>query len=69
MTKELLSQENVPFKALDVTKDRDALAKMVKVSGARSVPVLVGCGEVIVGFDKARLMQMINCVKNRTAVE
>ena len=68
MTKEFLSKEGVDFDYIDVTKDRDALVEMVKISGSRSVPVIAGCGEVIVGFDKTRLTQMINCMKNRTAV-
>jgi glutaredoxin len=68
MAKEFLSKESVDFDYIDVTKDRHALAEMVEISGSRSVPVIAGCDEVIVGFDKTRLMQMINCIKNRTAV-
>ena len=39
---------------------------MIRISGARSVPVIVGCEDVVVGFDEQRLEAMINCMKNRT---
>ena len=68
MAKEFLSKEDVQFEAFDVSKDQDALAEMLKISGSRSVPVITGCEEVIVGFDKEKLSQMINCVKNRSEI-
>lgn len=63
MAKEFLSNENVKFDYIDVTQDGDALEEMVNLSGSRSVPVISGCGEVIVGFDKGRLTKMVECVR------
>jgi glutaredoxin 3 len=68
MAKEYLSQKGVPFTEYNVAQDREALSEMVKISGARSVPVIAACGEVLVGFDKARLDQMLSCIKQRTEV-
>lgn len=51
-----------------MTKDRAALDEMVKISGARSVPVIAACKEVMVGFDKTRLEQMLSCIKQRTEI-
>jgi glutaredoxin len=68
MAKEFLSQKGYAFTEYDVTKDRAALDEMVKVSGARSVPVITACNEVMVGFDKTRLEQMISCIKQRSEV-
>jgi glutaredoxin len=68
MAKEFLSQKGYAFTEYDVTKDRAALDEMVKISGARSVPVIAACNEVMVGFDKTRLEQMISCIKQRTEV-
>jgi glutaredoxin 3 len=68
MTKEFLSQKGYKFTEYDVTKDRTALDEMVKISGARSVPVISACNEVMVGFDRTRLEQMLSCVKQRTEV-
>jgi glutaredoxin 3 len=68
MTKEFLSQKGYKFTEYDVTKDRAALDEMVKISGARSVPVIAACNEVMVGFERTRLEQMLNCIKQRTEV-
>jgi glutaredoxin 3 len=68
MVKEFLSQKGYKFTDYDVTKDRAALDEMVKISGARSVPVIAACNEVMVGFDRTRLEQMLSCIKQRTEV-
>ncbi len=68
MAKEFLSQKGYTFKEYDVTRDRAALDEMVKISGGRSVPVIAACNEVMVGFDRTRLEQMVSCVKQRTEV-
>ena len=53
--KEYLSQKGVTYRAFDVANDAAAAKEMIKVSGARSVPVITVGDEVIVGFDSARL--------------
>ncbi len=68
MAKEFLSQKGYQFTDYDVTKDRAALDEMVKISGARSVPVIAACNEVMVGFEKNRLEQMLSCIQQRTEV-
>lgn len=68
MAKEYLSQKGIEYTDYDVTKDSEALEEMVKLSGARSVPVISACGEVMVGFDKNRLDQMLSCLEQRTDV-
>jgi len=68
MAKEFLSKKGFKFTEYDVTKDRAALDEMVKISGARSVPVISACNEVMVGFEPNRLEQMLSCIKQRTEV-
>jgi len=68
MAKEFLSQKGFKFTEYDVSRDRAALDEMVKMSGARSVPVISACGEVMVGFDKTRLEQMLSCIKQRSGI-
>lgn len=68
MAKEYLSQEGITYKEFDVTSDREALNEMVKISGARSVPVIAACNEVMVGFDKGRLEHLLGCLKQKTDV-
>ena len=57
--------KKVSFEELDVTKDKDALAEMLYISGARTVPVITGCGEMIVGFDKEKIIKMIDCINKK----
>jgi glutaredoxin len=66
MAKEFLSQQGVPYKDFDVTRDREALNEMVRISGARSVPVITALDEVIVGFDKGRLENILGRLKQKT---
>jgi len=68
MAKEYLSQKGFKFTEYDVSKDRAALDEMLKISGARSVPVISACNEVMVGFDRTRLEQMLSCMKQRSEV-
>lgn len=68
MAKEFLLQKGYSFKEYDVTKDRKALDEMVKLTGARSVPVIAACNEVMIGFDKNRLEQMLTCIKQRSQI-
>jgi hypothetical protein len=42
---------------------------MIRISRARSVPVIAGCGDVVIGFDEHRLEAMVNCMKNRTELK
>jgi glutaredoxin 3 len=65
MAKEYLSQQGVPYKDFDVTRDRDAFNEMVKISGARSVPVIAALDEVIIGFDKDKLDSILARLKEK----
>ena len=53
--KEYLSQKGITYQEFDVEKNKAAAQEMIKISGARSVPVIVMGTEVIVGFDTARI--------------
>jgi glutaredoxin 3 len=66
MAKEYLSQQGIPYKDFDVTRDREAFNEMVRVSGARSVPVIAALDEVMVGFDKGKLDTIIGLLKEKT---
>ncbi len=66
--KAYLAREGIKYVEYDVTKDQNALQEMVKISGARAVPVIVACEQIMVGFSPARLAQMLNCIQNRSTV-
>lgn len=54
MVKEFLSREGHPFEAKNIEDDDQAYDELMAL-GARSVPVTVVDGQVITGFDQARL--------------
>ncbi len=61
--KEFLTQKGIEFETFDVSKDKEALQEMKRISGgARSVPVISVCDEVLVGFDRAALEQAMKCL-------
>lgn len=57
--KEYLSQQGLPFTEHDVAADPQAAAEMVRLSGQRGVPVVAIDGQVVVGFDRPRLDQLL----------
>lgn len=69
MAKEFLSQKGVAFSAYDVTKDKEALQEMRRISGgALRVPVISVCNQVMVGFDAARLEMALRCLSQSSEV-
>lgn len=58
--KEFLKANNKEFKDLDVGRDRVAAMEMVQKSGQMGVPVIDIDGEIIVGFDKERISELLN---------
>lgn len=52
-----------------MTKDKEALAEMRKISGgALRVPVIAVCNEVMVGFDQTRLEQAVSCLSQSSEI-
>jgi glutaredoxin len=59
MAKTYLKQNDVAFEDVDVSRDREQAMDMIRKSGQRGVPVIDYNGEIIVGFDKKRLSELI----------
>jgi len=57
--KQFLKENNIVFEDVDVSVDRGAASEMIEKSGQMGVPVLDIDGEIIVGFDKARIAQVL----------
>ena len=57
--KRFLSERGVKFTERDVSVDRDAATEMIQKTGQQGVPVTVINGQVVVGFDRARLEQLL----------
>ena len=58
-TKEFFRQNKVLYKEVDVSTDQKAAQGMVEKSGQMGVPVTEVDGQIIVGFDVARLKKAL----------
>jgi glutaredoxin len=54
-----LKQNNIKFEDVDVSKDSARAMEMVKKSGQMGVPVIDINGEIIVGFDKHKISELL----------
>ncbi|HOV27686.1 MAG TPA: glutaredoxin domain-containing protein [Pseudobacteroides sp.] len=57
--KDYLKYKEVPFKDIDVSKDRESAMEMINKSGQRGVPVIDIDGNIIVGFDQAAIDNLL----------
>ena len=53
--KDYFAENNIQYELVDLAVDRDRIQEMVDKSGQMGVPVIDAGGEVVVGFDKAKL--------------
>lgn len=59
-TKAFLSENNIKFEDVNVAEDQKAAQEMMQKSGQMSVPVIDVDGQVVLGFDKAKLKKLLN---------
>ena len=58
-TKQFLKENSVEFEDIDVSTNQQAAQEMIEKSGQMGVPVLDINGEIVVGFDKDKVSQLI----------
>ena len=59
MTKEFLDENKIEYNAVDVTVDEIARNEMIEKSGQMGVPVIDIDGQILVGFNKEKLSEMV----------
>jgi len=57
--KEFLKQHDIEFEDIDVGLDEGAREEMIEKSGQMGVPVIEIDGQIVVGFDKKRISQLL----------
>jgi glutaredoxin-like YruB-family protein len=57
--KEFLKSHKVKFTSLDVGNDSKAAKKMIELSGQSGVPVIDVNGTIIIGFEEAKLREVL----------
>lgn len=55
MVKKYLDSKNIQYEDVDVSKDREAAKEMIEKSGQRGVPVIDIDGNIVIGFDKDKI--------------
>jgi len=61
--KEYLSQKGVKYTEYDVAQDREKAKEMIQKSGQMGVPVILVDSEVVIGFNRAKLDELLGLNK------
>ncbi|MGQ9879274.1 MAG: glutaredoxin family protein [Armatimonadota bacterium] len=59
MAKRYLRERGIRFRDVDVSRDLAAARDMVRRSGQQGVPVIDINGKIVIGFDKAKINQLL----------
>ncbi len=59
MVKRYLQARGIPYTEIDVSTDYNAAMEMIRKSGQTGVPVVEIDGEIVVGFDRERIDQLL----------
>ena len=57
--KQYLGEKNIQFQEIDVSQDEKALEKMVQISGQMGVPVIDIDGNIVIGFDRNKIDELL----------
>ncbi len=57
--RELLSEMNVPFVEHNIRRDPEARQRMIDLLGMEAVPVTLIDGQMVIGFDRARIEALL----------
>ena len=58
--KQFLNEHGIQYQEINVMEDRNALNEMVARSGQLGVPVIEIDNNIVVGFNKPKLMELLN---------
>ena len=59
IVKQFLTENNVQFEDIDVAANQTAAQEMISRSGQMGVPVVDIDGQLVVGFDKAKIKKLL----------
>ncbi|MEK7627303.1 MAG: glutaredoxin domain-containing protein [Patescibacteria group bacterium] len=59
MVKDFLKEHNISFTDLNVAEDENARNEMIKKTNQMGVPVIDIDGEIITGFDKPKISEIL----------
>ena len=56
---EFLKEKGIEFEEIDVSKDEKAKEEMIKKSGRLEAPIVEIDGQIVVGFDKEKIVKLL----------
>jgi len=59
MAKDFLKKNGVKFEDVNVQEDRKAAIEMINKTGQNGVPVIEVDGQIIIGFDRKKLVEVL----------
>lgn len=59
MAKEFFTENNIAYTEYDVASDQTKRAEMIDMSGQMGVPVIVIGDDLIIGFDEAKVKELL----------
>jgi glutaredoxin len=60
MAKAFFKEHNISYEEKDVSTDEKAVEEMIHKSGQLGVPVIDIDGQIVIGFDKEALSELLN---------
>ncbi len=57
--KEFFKEHNIKFEEVDVSQDEKARDEMIKKSGKMEAPIIEIDGQIVVGFDKEKIIKLL----------
>jgi len=61
--KTFLKENEIEFEEIDISQDEKAVEEIIEKTGQLGVPVLEVDGEFVVGFDKQKILSLLNIKK------
>lgn len=58
--KKYLQEKGIEYKEIDVSRNQQELEKMVAISGQMGVPVVDIDGNIVIGFDREKIDELLN---------
>ncbi|MFC1951513.1 glutaredoxin family protein [Chloroflexota bacterium] len=58
--KDYLTQKGIPYTDINVATDKEKTKEMIQKSGQMGVPVIMVDGEITVGFNQAKLDELLS---------
>ena len=58
--KEFFKKYNVEFEEIDLSKDEKIREEIIKKTGYMSTPIIEIDGQFVLGFDKKKIVQLLN---------